>query len=63
MLSTVGKVNRMGNNVPSCAPAGFTGRDCGVIIDIRNMLDSNFSPNYGRFMKKDRLHNAVSIIC
>jgi hypothetical protein len=29
----------------------------------KNMLDSNFSPIYGRFMKQDRLHNAASIIC
>ena len=27
------------------------------------MLDSNFSSNYGRFMKMDRLHNRTSIIC
>ena len=29
----------------------------------KNVLDSNFSPAYTRLMKKDRLHNAASIIC
>src|ERR1019366_2987675 len=28
----------------------------------KNMLDSNFSPAYTHFMKKDRLHNEASII-
>jgi len=29
----------------------------------KNMLDCNFSPNYGCFMNKDRLYNGASIIC
>jgi hypothetical protein len=29
----------------------------------KNILDSNFRPNYGRFMKQDRLQNKPSIIC
>jgi hypothetical protein len=28
----------------------------------KNMLDSNFSPAYTLFMKKDRLHKAASVI-
>jgi hypothetical protein len=49
-----------------CAsPLALCGWDGRFHKQHENMLDSNFSPNYGRFMKKDglsRLCGAASIM-
>jgi len=34
-----------------------------TILHPNSILDRNFRPAYTHFLKKDRLHNAASIIC
>jgi len=56
-------LNRWGHALSFRVFGVFRGFNCFFQDNKDNMLDSSFSPNYGRFMKMDKLHSGASIIC